>query len=212
MRPRYDKDGKLIGSHRMVFDGIPDNYQIKRVILKDKVPDLSYVGVMRHLRDCKVSDEFEDNRYYSSEVLSHMALDYLNSAIYLQKGIIDDRGKEIVSYYFIPCAFLCKHSIELKLKECLMLKGVKLNGHKVSVLWKEIHAPQIPQYDKLSSFIAEVDEIDSNEMALRYGISKNLEPLREKFKFNIDNFILNTMYLFNILDEFVICPYKYNNK
>ncbi len=212
MRPRYDENGNLKGYHRMVFDDIPDDYQIKKVILEDKVYDLSYLGVMRHLRDCKVSDEFGDNRYYSSEVLSHMALDYLNSAIYLQKGVIDDRGKDIVSYYFIPAAFLCKHSIELKLKECLMLKGSKLNGHKVSELWKELHESEIPQYDELSLFITEVDEIDSNEMALRYGISKNLEPLQEKFKFDIDNFISNTMYLFNVLDEFVVQPYKHKLK
>ena len=46
-------------------------------------------------------------------------------------------------------------------------------------------------------------------MALRYGINKNLEPLQEKFKYNIDSLITNTMFLFNILDEYVIQKYRF---
>ena len=61
----------------------------------------------------------------------------------------------------------------------------------------------MPQYDKLRAFIVEVEKIDNNEMALRYGISKGLEPLQEKFKFDVDNLISNTMFLFNILEEYV---------
>lgn len=47
-------------------------------------------------------------------------------------------------------------------------------------------------------------------MALRYGISKGLAPLQENFKFDIDNLISNTMFLFNIVDEYIICKYRYN--
>lgn len=46
-------------------------------------------------------------------------------------------------------------------------------------------------------------------MALRYGIGKDLEPLQEKFKFDIDSLITNTMFLFNILDEYVIHKYRF---
>ena len=95
MRERYDDKGNLIGCCRMVFDEIPDDYQIQKVILKDKVYDLSYLGVMKHLRDNNVAPEFSDNNFYSSEVLSHMTLDYLNSAMYLHKGIIADRGQDL---------------------------------------------------------------------------------------------------------------------
>ena len=31
MRPRYDENGKLIGSHNMIFDDMPDNYHCLRV-------------------------------------------------------------------------------------------------------------------------------------------------------------------------------------
>lgn len=188
----------------MVFDEIPDDYQIQKVILEDMVYDLSYLGVMKHLRDNNVAQEFSDNNFYSLEVLSHMALDYLNSAMYLHKGIIADRGQDLVSYYVIPCAFLCKHSIELKIKECLLSMGEKeLKGHSVLTLWDKLNKEGLPQYDKLRAFIVEVEKIDNNEMALRYGISKGLEPLQEKFKFDVDNLISNTMFLFNILEEYV---------
>ncbi len=210
MRKRYDDNGNLIGSCRMVFDEIPDDYQIKKVILEDKVYDLSYLGVMKHLRDNNVASEFANNNFYSSEVLSHMALDYLNSAMFLQKGITAERGQGIVSYYVIPCAFLCKHSIELKIKECLLAMGEKeLKGHSVLTLWDKLNKADLPQYGKLRDFIVDVEKIDNNEMALRYGISKALEPLQEKFKFDVDNLISNTMFLFNILEEYIICKYRY---
>lgn len=123
MRKRYDETGKCLGAHNMTYDEIPDDYVMKKIILDDKVFDLSYLGVMKYLRSIKVDESFEDDAYYSKEVIGHMALDYLESALYLQKGIVADRGGEMVTYYFIPCAFLCKHAIELKLKECLLSKG-----------------------------------------------------------------------------------------
>ena len=46
-------------------------------------------------------------------------------------------------------------------------------------------------------------------MALRYGVSGKLTPLQEKFKFDIDNLISNTMFLFNVVDEYIICKYRH---
>ena len=83
MRERYDESGNVIGAHNMVFDEIPDDYEIKQVLLPGKVVDLSYLGVMRHLRDIKAGDEFGDDMFYSSEVVSHIVIDYLNSARFL---------------------------------------------------------------------------------------------------------------------------------
>ncbi len=210
MRERYDSDGNLMGAHNMIFDVIPDDYKIKSIILNDKVFDLSYLGVMRHLRDKKVADEINNDKVYSEEVISHLALDYLNSARFLWQGIIDDRNKGIVSQLFIPCAFMCKHAIELKLKECLLVKGAeRLSGHSIKTLWDDIGELDIPHFEDIDSFITEVEEIDRNEMALRYGISSNLKPLSERPRFDIDNLITNTMYLFNVLDENVVCKYSY---
>lgn len=209
MRERRDQNGNLKGYHNMIFDNIPDDYQMKKVI--DKVYDLSYIGIMKHLRAIKAGEEFADDKFYSSEVLSHMALDYLNSAHFLYQGIVGDRVQDLVTYYFVPCAFLCKHSIELKLKECLLSKGVhELKGHSVLEIWNDLNEEQIPHGAELQQFLSEVEKIDNNEIALRYGISKRLAPLQEDFKFNIDNLITNTMFLFNIVDEYIICKYRYN--
>lgn len=210
MRDRYDKDGNVIGAHRMVFDIIPDDYEMKTVLIPGKVVDLSDLGIMRYLRDIKAGEEFNDDVYYSSTVISNLALDYLNSARFLWQGIANDRGKERVTYYFIPCAFLCKHSIELKLKECLLAKGCKvLNGHSVMKLWKEIGENGITNQEKIEDFLDQVERIDKNEMALRYGIGHDLKPLAEKPHFDIDNLITNTMYLFNVVDEEIICKHRY---
>lgn len=210
MRARYDESGNLKGYHNMIFDNIPDDYVIQKVIFEDKVYDLAYVGVMKYLRTINAGDEFSDDKFYSSEVLSHMALDYLNSARFLYHGIIGDRGQDLVTYYFIPCAFLCKHSIELKLKECLLSKGVsELKGHSVLKIWNDLNENQIPHGMEIQLFLHEVEKIDNNEMALRYGISKRLTPLQEDFKFDIDHLITNTMFLFNVVDEYIICRYRH---
>ena len=92
----------------------------------------------------------------------------------------------------------------LQTGKCLLSMGEKeLKGHSVLTLWDKLNKEGLPQYDKLRAFIVEVEKIDNNEMALRYGISKGLEPLQEKFKFDVDNLISNTMFLFNILEEYV---------
>lgn len=210
MRPRYDEEGNIKSYHDMIFDNIPDDYKMQKVLTGDKFANWSYVGIMKHLRTVEAGEEFFDKKFYSTEVLSHMAMDYIKSAQYLYSGIVGDRDGNTVSYYLVPCAFACKHSIELKLKECQIEKGFeKLKGHSVLEVWKALDETDIPHADEITSFLEEVEKIDINEMALRYGIGKNLEPLQEKFKFDIDNLLTNTMFLFNVLDEYVIYKYKF---
>lgn len=213
MRARYDENGKLIGFHDVVFDELPDDYQIGPFLPKGKAPDLSFLGVMKHLRNERVADEFTNNSYYAKEVLSHLAMDYLCSALFLQNGIWDDRDKDVVSLYLIPCAFLCKHSVELKIKECMLEKrGIIEKNHSVLALWNALDERDITHYDVLTSFIQELETLDKNEMALRYGVSVKLEPLPEEFKFDIDMLLANTKFFFNVVDEYVICKYRYHAK
>lgn len=208
MRARYDENGNISSYHRMVFKSIPDDYEMKTILTDGKFSDLSHVGIMKHLRAEKVED-FSNPQFYSSEVFSHMAMDYIMSARYLFGAIVNDRDVETVSYYTIPCAFACKHSIELKLKECQIVKGAtELSGHSVLRIWNDLDEKSIPHADEIRTFLEEVEKIDNNEMALRYGVSKNMNPLQEEYKFNIDSLISNTMFLFNVLDEYVICKYR----
>ena len=213
MRPRYNETGELIGYHNMIFDEVPDDYKIGSFLLTGTVEDQSYLGVMKHLRGIKISNEFLDNDYYSKEVLSHLAIDYLQSALFLHNGIKEDRGTEIVSFYLIPCAYLCKHSVELKLKECLLeKKGKIIQSHSVFELWNALDEKGLTLYKEISSFIQELEAMDKNEMALRYGVSVKLEPLQEEFKFDIDMLLENTKFFFNVVDEYVICKYRYRDK
>lgn len=210
LRARYDEIGNICSYHRVLFNSIPDDYKIKSVLTDKFSYDMSYVGVMKHLRTNEKNEEFSDDKYYSSEVLSHMAMDYIKSSQYLHSAIVNDRDGETVTYYLIPCAFCCKHSIELKLKECQIEKGFKeLKGHSVLSIWNELNEKGIPHSREIEVFLEEVDRIDNNEMALRYGIGKHMNPLQEKYLFDIDALINNTMFLFNVLDEFIICKYKY---
>lgn len=209
MRKRTDDNGYDLSFHNMVFDDIPDNYSMKKVIT-DKMYDYSYMGILKELRDDKSIGAFIDDKSYSKELIYNLALDYIRSACFLGKEIISERENIIISYYTIPCMFLCKHSIELLLKSCLLEKGSsEIKGHSVKTLWDELDESEVPNYDDITSFLTEVEEIDRNEMALRYGISSKLKPLSEKQNFDIDNMINNTMYLFNVLEEYVICKYKY---
>lgn len=212
MRNRYDASGNLIGAHNIIFDKIPDDYKMQKILTGDKFADWSYVGIMKHLRTIEAGEESFDDKFYSTEVLSHMAMDYIKSAQFLYSGIVGDRDGNTVSYYLIPCAFACKHSIELKLKECQIEKGFEnLKGHSVLEIWNALDEKDIPHADDITDFLEEVEKIDNNEMALRYGISKNLEPMQEKYKFDIDTFLTNTMFLFNILDEYVIHKYRFES-
>lgn len=147
------------------------------------------------------------------DVLSHLANDYLYSALLLHKGILADRSTEVVSLYLIPCAYLCKHSVELKLKECLLEKYGRIEqSHSVAKLWSVLNEKELAQYGVIDSFIQELEAMDKNEMALRYGVSVKLEPLQEEFKFDIDMLLANTKYFFNVVDEFIVCKYRYRVK
>ena len=108
---------------------------------------------------------------------------------------------------------MCKHSVELKIKECLLEKYESIeNTHSIAKLWSKLDEKAIPHYEELNSFINELETIDKNEMALRYGVSIKLEPLPENFIFDVDALLSNTKFLFNVIDEHIICKYRHMPK
>ena len=91
------------------------------------------------------------------------------------------------------------------------LRGApELKGHSVVQLWQQLVTKDFSKYAELESFLQEVEKTDNNEMALRYGISKALAPLSENFKFDIDCIFINTKYLSNVLDEYIVHGCKWN--
>lgn len=224
MRKRYDENGKLYKIiHNMPFDKIPDDYKLKSILL-DEFAHLSYVGIMKNLYsnylldlditkfsekekeemlDLDIKTTFDDLDY-SKEILSAMALDYLKSACKLVESIMAERMSETVcSYYVVPCAYLCKHAIELKIKECLLKQEIyNFNSHNIKILWEKLKPTDIPQYKNVTNFILEVDKVDETEMVLRYGINNKLKPFSQKFQFDVVAMVENTEYLFNVLYEY----------
>lgn len=220
MRERKYKDGTC-GGVNLPYNLIPDNYDIKSCLTNGY--DLSYTGFMKSMikkyknevfgSKYERGSEFQNKDWYSQEIIVHQAYDFLASATFLRNGLNINRGRDIVSHYVIPCAYCCRHAVELYLKYCALAKGVeskKLICHKITDLWNIIDEKDIPRYDKITAYIQELDIIDENGMALRYGLNKAFDIPNENFQFNVDIMICNAMYLINVLDEFVILPYKYN--
>lgn len=212
MRKRKYKDGTY-GGVNLPYESIPDNYDIKSCLTNGY--DLSYAGFMKMMvkkYKNKIS-EFQNKDWYGQEIIEHQAYDFLASAKFLRNGLNVDRDGNTVSNYVIPCAYCCRHAVELYLKYCALVKGVeskKLICHKITDLWDIIDEKDIPRYDKITAYIQELDIIDENGMVLRYGLNKSFDIPNENFQFNVDIMICNTMYLINVLDEFVIRPYQYN--
>lgn len=205
MRTFYNENGKPIMSVAIPFEEIPEEYELRPIKL-DGFKDISYLGFIRELSES--SDDFKtllknDEDAIGADILSHLAYDYLQSAICLQKSVMDDRyGPNLVaSHYVIPCIFCCRHAIELKLKQCVyVVSKEKPNNHIIIDLWKKIISKKSGnRLNKLNDFICEINVMDSNEIVMRYGLDKNLKLLKEKYLIDIDALIENTKYLFNVL-------------
>ena len=202
MRKFYDENGKWVRSVAIPFEEIPEEFIVKSIKL-DKFKDLSYLGIIKHLSE-ESSDfkemEMNDEKFIGEDILSHLSMDYLQTAIQLRKSIVEDRMKPnlVVSYYVIPCLFCCRHAIELKLKQCIFKNNnEKANTHNIKKLWDMIKNKTKSLTNKIESFIYEINEMDENEIVMRYGLDKNLKLLKEKYMIDVDVVISNTMYLFN---------------
>ena len=215
MRYRYDENGEIIGSHSMVFDSIPDDYQVESIfVFDDMFPDLSYLGILGHLKEYysqrnlteyELGVEFRDDEWFRQELFENMALDYLYSARFLWQRINAERNQDVVSRYLIPCTFLCKHAMELYIKRCLLSKGIKrFRSHSVKKLWEMLDAESIPDYNRLTAFVEEVEKVDCSEMALRYGLGNDLNLISSNLHYDIDRLLTNAMYMFNVLNKHVL--------
>ena len=116
-------------------------------------------------------------------------------------------GESFLSQYANPCSFLCRHAIELKLKQCLSRQNNPITtSHKILDLWKKIDKNKLDSItiSKLDSFLSEVACIDPNGEYIRYGTGKDSLPINHKIvSFDCVLLVQNTMYLFNQLHRIV---------
>ncbi len=203
------KENKPLQKLFIPFKDIPNDFQINS-ILNNRMKDITYQGIMRQLKDY---DENFNQLYKRAkdnigiQMLSISALNYLLSAISLYEHVLEDRKEMKFTNYLIPCLFCCRHSIELKLKECLcMLTDERPKNHNILELWLKltriINNKVVLIFD---SFIKEINEMDENELVMRYGVNKDLEIMNERYLIDIDALIQNTKYLFNIFSTELSC-------
>lgn len=157
-----------------------------------------------------IEDEHIFNgKEYSEQLFSYLSKEYMDSALILAKFILQERkeninGKITVSSYANPCAFLCRHAIELKIKQCLCHQGYEeIKIHKLDRLWqmlnKEIFDEDV--INQLNSYMNEISQIDSNGESIRYGTGDNLLPIESKTDYDCIILVQNGMFLFNQLHK-----------
>lgn len=168
------------------------------------------------IQNCNGEPKIKDKHIYNgnefSEVLySYLAKEYLDSAITLCQYIQQERkgmkenGNMRLSSYVNPCAFLCRHAIELKLKQCLCKQNEQAksicNSHKLLKLWDKVDKSKLnsQKIKQLTTFISELSDIDPNSESIRYGTDKTLLPIQNICDYDCIALIQNAMYLFNQL-------------
>lgn len=168
-------------------------------------PDLSMPFIAKRLHDLNIP-EFQCDDTYAAWMLHSISYSFLVSAETLITNMPHD--KNIVANEVIPSLFLCKHALELKLKHCLIVLGeTNFSSHNVLDLWQKVLTlhPITPTYAKsMQTFIQEMHNLDNNEIALRYGTNKNLQPLQEDFIANSATVVYNTKCVFNVLHEEIL--------
>lgn len=201
-----------------VFSEIPEDYSIKTIMVNGNC-DLNSIEVFHNLymkgllktgiaREadgrCIISDERKYNGdEYSEELFSFLAKEYIDSALVLAKCVLEEREGEVkLSSYANPCSFLCRHAIELKIKQCLCHQhNSNSNSHTLKTLWDALDKTLLEQgaVEALTSFIEEVSCIDEKGIAWRYGTDKDRLPIKKFIPVDCCMLTQNTMFLFNQL-------------
>lgn len=116
-----------------------------------------------------------------------------------------------------PLVFLCRHFIELRLKE--LISGLNYavsekydfpKGHKLINLWNEYkrlvvesgegYGPDEIHIKNTEKLIVEFDSIDPGSMCFRYPVNNNKNPSLIMTNLDLENFRLTMAKLFNFFD------------
>ena len=146
---------------------------------------------------------------YSNVLYQYLSKEYMDSAKALATLVSEERKKintkdAVLSSYANPCAFLCRHAIELKLKQCLACQSnLDTNHHNLIALWEKINKDKLDSnvIFQLTTFISEISKIDPNGESIRYGTDKKALPIKEPVNYDCLALISNAMYLFNQLHK-----------
>lgn len=208
------------------YKQIPNDYKITSIFPKNKgeIFDYNSIAYLSKLYEngslkngtvkevdgkCIIENErLYNGCEYSDQLYHYLAEEYLNSARILIGYILAEReelykGNIILSSYTNPCAFLCRHAIELKLKQCLCNQGFKeIKSHELECLWNKINKSKLDEttIQQINFFIEELSKIDPKGTSIRYG-TQNLLPTDTPADYDCYVLVANTMYLFNQLHK-----------
>lgn len=193
---------------------MPDDYQVHPCVgtslSNDCLSEIAGLNAMHEL------GRMDDSTYCQAS-LGRLAFDYLLAADELREQFhqkLKYRDEKLYSYnphFFIPCAFLCRHCLELKIKELiyrLSPDNQLVAGHDLQKLWdKLISINSHPTFQKIQPVIADIAELDDDGMKLRYSFDKNGNAYDGKsYFFNIDILVDNTKYFYKVAEEIIRNP------
>lgn len=210
-RPIYDVMGNEIGQKSVLFGELPEDYKFRDCTQKLSVLNLtSELTAMNVLLKKGTISDIE----YQICSFRELALDYIVSADKLREAFHD--GIKVVNgghffnpRFFIPCAYACRHAIELLLKYAILSKTRNLDvlksNHWIEKLWVEFQKYYTDErISKLQQFIDMLKVIDDDGIKLRYGFDKNGSPYSiESYAFDIDALMDNTGYFFDTVYEII---------
>ena len=207
----YDKNGNEIGQKSVLFGELPDDYEFKDCTCKPSVLNLtSELMAMNVLLNKNMIPDIE----YQIHSFRELALDYVVSADKLREAFHNgiksiNGGYSFNPRFFIPCAYACRHSIELLLKYAILLKTRNLDvlksNHWIEKLWIEFQNHYTDErISMLQQFINMIKVIDDDGIKLRYNFDKNGNPYSiDSYYFDVDILMDNTKYFFNVVDEII---------
>ncbi len=207
------------------YKQIPDEYEVVSIFPKNGIYNLNSISVFKKLYNDEylktgIAKEIDgeiviDNEHlyygneYSETLFRYLSKEYLDSACVLAQHVLQEE-KEMtednifLSSYANPCAFLCRHAIELKIKQCLYeQKNQEINKHKLDFLWSKVDKTKLTknEIEQLNKFIKEISSLDPNGESVRYGVGHDLLPMDGKSDFDCIALIHNAMYTFNVLHK-----------
>ncbi len=151
---------------------------------------------------------FENDNEKRVSLLREMADDYLSAADQLIQSLIVKENEMLsVNRSFIPIGYLCRHAIELKLKECLYAKGHDLtNKHDLQLLFNRFNWDDYTNEEwfiKTKTIIDDISTLDNDGFHLRYGFATNGSLYDWDFyMFNPYNFVYDTKFVFNVFTKY----------
>lgn len=210
------------------YKQIPGDYKVVSIFstIKNGVFDYNSISMLKKLYnngclkngiikeiDGKAVIENEhilNGKEYSVQLFSYLSKEYMDSALILAQCVLQEReenveGNDVVlSSYANPCAFLCRHAIELKIKQCLCQQGYEeIKIHKLDELWQALNKELLSEdvAKQLNNYINEISQIDGNGESIRYGTGHNLLPINSKTDYDCIALVQNGMFLFNQLHK-----------